>query len=678
MHSRNWENRVDCMNLFVLVKLSSSLLCSEPDTTKLQTNQLNEVVITANRSESRIFSIPATISTVNLKYFNTLLSRTTPEILMGTSGVFVQKTNHGGGSPFIRGLTGNQILLLIDGIRLNNSTFRYGPNQYFNTIDPFSISRIEVLKGEGSVAYGSDALGGTIQIFTQNPTFDSGLHGTISGRIGTKNIEQTGRFELSYGSKNVALMADFTKRNFGDLPGGKNTGIQKNSGYGEQMGNFKAIFKLKNAELTLAHQYFEASHVPVYHKILLENFSINQFTIQKRNLSYAKYSFKTRNPFFDQIHSTISWQKSKEKRESQKNGAQNLTEENDQISTVGLNINIKSTFSNHWNASSGVEAYQDLIQSNKIIHSSNAFIEKRGLYPKGSSASSYAVYSLHNYLISKWRFSVGYRFNIINLHVKDETLGTSILGFNSAVPSLAISYFPNNNSHTYIRYNRCFRAPNIDDMGSLGIVDFRYELPAYTLKPEYADNFELGYKYQSDPISFTSSIFYNKLSNLITRVRVGNQEIDGYPVYIKENVESASLKGIEFDVEGKITESLKYFGNFTYTYGQNISKNEPLRRTPPAFGRIGIEFLKSNFIFRPEIQFASAQKRLASGDISDNRIGPDGTEAWQIMNVYGSYNWKTVSLNVALQNLGDADYRLHGSGINGVGRSAVLGIKISF
>ena len=61
--------------------------------------------------------------------------RTTPESLVGTTGVFIQKTNHGGGSPFIRGLTGNQTLILIDGIRVNNSTFRYGPNQYFNTID---------------------------------------------------------------------------------------------------------------------------------------------------------------------------------------------------------------------------------------------------------------------------------------------------------------------------------------------------------------------------------------------------------------------------------------------------------------------------------------------------------------------------------------------------------------
>jgi hemoglobin/transferrin/lactoferrin receptor protein len=664
------------MNIFAALKLTSSFFFPFNDTLIQQNTILSEVVVTATRSESKIFSLPATISAVNNTYFNTHLSRSTPELLMGTPGVFVQKTNHGGGSPFVRGLTGNQILLLIDGIRLNNSTFRYGPNQYFNTIDPFSLSRLEVLKGEGSVAYGSDALGGTIQAFTRNPTFDTGFGGSVYGRIGTQNIEQTGRAELSYGSKNVALLADFTLRNFGDLPGGKNTGIQKHSGYGEQMGNFKAIFKLKNAEITAANQYFEARDVPVYHKIQLENFKVNQFAVQRRNLSYLKYDTRFDNPFFTHINGTVSLQNSKEIRESQKNGSPTFTQENDQIKTLGLSVNVKSLLSNRWNASSGVEMYQDVVQSNKINTALNNAKEGRGLYPDGSTAASYAIYSLHTYSLDKWQFSAGYRFNIIGLSIEEETLGTSSLKFRSAVPNAAISYFATNRSHVYARYSRGFRAPNIDDMGTLGIVDFRYEVPAYDLNPEHTDNFEIGYKYQSRPFTFTSSIFYNKLSNLITRVKVGNQVIDGYPVYIKENVESASLKGFEVDLEGNISNSLKYFGNFTYTFGQNITKNEPLRRTPPSFGSFGLEYAKANFILRPEFQYAFAQRRLAAGDISDNRIGKNGTDAWQIVNVYSTYTWKNFTFQLALQNLGNADYRLHGSGINGVGRSAVLGLKI--
>lgn len=666
------------MKILLILQLTANLLSSVPDSTKIHKNSLDEVVVTALRTENKIISIPSAITVVTSDYISSRLARTTPEVLMGTVGVFVQKTNHGGGSPFIRGLTGNQILLLIDGIRLNNSTFRYGPNQYFNTVDPFSISRIEVLKNEGSVAYGSDALGGTIQVMTRNPAFDSGFHGNFTGRIGTRNIEQTGRGELSYSTETMALTADFTKRNFGDLPGGKNTGIQKNSGYGEQMGNFKSLFKLKNAELTLAHQYFKASDVPVYHKLLLEDYRVNQFTLQQRNLSYAKYSLKAQNQFFEQINTTLSWQKSKERREAQKNDSPSFTEENDQIDTKALTIHVKSTFSNHWNASSGVEIYHDLVQSDKITQSSDSPIESRGLYPDGSSATSYAIYSLHSYLVNKWRFSVGYRFNIMKLEIKDQTFGTSKLTFRSGVPSLAVSYFQRTTSQLYMRYNRGFRAPNIDDMGTLGIVDFRYEVPAYSLKPEYADNFEMGYKHQSDYFSFTASLFYNKLNNLITRVKVEEQELDGYPVYIKENVESASIKGFEFDVSGTINASFRYFANLAYTYGQNITKNEPLRRTPPTFGRIGLEISKSNFLIRPEFQFAAAQNRLSSGDLSDNRIDPNGTAAWQTLAIYSSYTWKALALNLAIQNLGNADYRLHGSGINGMGRSAILGVKVSF
>lgn len=157
-----------------------------------------------------------------------------------------------------------------------------------------------------------------------------------------------------------------------------------------------------------------------------------------------------------------------------------------------------------------------------------------------------------------------------------------------------------------------------------------------------------------------------------------DQELDGYPVFNKENVESASIKGFEFDVSGTINASFRYFANLAYTYGQNITKNEPLRRTPPTFGRIGVEFSKSNFLTRPELQFAASQKRLSSGDLVDNRIDPNGTAAWQTLAIYSSYTWKALALNLAIQNLENADFRLHGSGINGIGRSAILGVKVSF
>lgn len=110
--------------------------------------QLNKgVIVTAQRYETSAFSRPEAVSVLAEKELSQRAPRSTPEALMGLPGVWVQKTNHGGGSPFIRGLTGQQTLLLIDGIRLNNATFRSGPNQYLNTVDPQSLAQLEVLRG---------------------------------------------------------------------------------------------------------------------------------------------------------------------------------------------------------------------------------------------------------------------------------------------------------------------------------------------------------------------------------------------------------------------------------------------------------------------------------------------------------------------------------------------------
>ena len=166
-----------------------------------QSGSLPEVqILSASRRNTSSLRLPFASSVLNLPAQSENIPRTVPESLNVIPGVFVQKTNHGGGSPFIRGLTGNQTLILIDGIRLNNSTFRYGPNQYLNTIDPFSVNKIEVLRGSGSVQYGSDAMGGVIQIFTKDPSYSSkkSFKGSVSGRFGSGNMEQSGSTELAY------------------------------------------------------------------------------------------------------------------------------------------------------------------------------------------------------------------------------------------------------------------------------------------------------------------------------------------------------------------------------------------------------------------------------------------------------------------------------------------------
>jgi len=131
----------------------------------------DDVIVTATRCEATRFDIPQSISIINNKEFHERPFATTADMLREEPGVMVQKTTAAHGSPIIRGLVGNYIVLLYNGIRLNKSTFRFGPNQYLNTIDANGIAKIEVLRGSSSVMYGSDAIGGVINIFPHQPVF---------------------------------------------------------------------------------------------------------------------------------------------------------------------------------------------------------------------------------------------------------------------------------------------------------------------------------------------------------------------------------------------------------------------------------------------------------------------------------------------------------------------------
>ena len=216
---------------------------------------LSELVVTAQRSATPRFRTPQAIEVLHEKPMRVRQPRTASEALALVPGVFVQKTNHGGGSPFLRGLTGNQTLLLVDGIRLSNATFRYGPNQYFNTIDLFAIEKIEVLRGSGSVQYGSDALGGTIQAFSRELGFSekNDWSGALLLRGATQNMEQSLRAEVQHTARHIAFTGGLSGRNFGDLIGGDTTGRQVPGGYRELDFDLKGKIKLSGAAvLTLA------------------------------------------------------------------------------------------------------------------------------------------------------------------------------------------------------------------------------------------------------------------------------------------------------------------------------------------------------------------------------------------------------------------------------------------
>jgi len=678
------------MKKLLLLVLLLQLGWLKAQVTSVQTDTItfDEVVIVAQRSSEKQYTSLSAISLLQEKQIRQLSPGTLPEAMERMPGVWMQRTNLGGGSPFIRGLTGYQTLILIDGIRLNNATFRSGPNQYLNTVDPLMCSKIEVMRGSGSVQYGSDAIGGTVYIQTINPEYSNQKHritGSVYGKWMSDNMEKSTRAQLDFSSKKVALVSGFSFKKFGDIHPGNRDKVLIPTGYSDFAGDLKLKIKLDHSkEMIFALQHIIQQDVPLYHQIQSGAYSMYSFDPQQRSLAYVKFKMYTSHPLFSQINATLSVQYSFEQRNMRKSTANHTAVEKDGITTTGFILENISTLSEKWTATTGVETYYDHIASSAYTILSDSVSQKsdRGLYPDHSSMMSTSLFTIHKIEQGRLTIQTGARYNFIELVVDDPLFGRSHITPNALVGLLNAGWALSPSFRISVSANTAYRAPNISDVSSLGIADFRYEVPNFQLKPEKAFNMELGIQFVREGWFASLFLYRNLLTELIDNVKTtygGQDSIDGIQVYHRENIHRAIIRGAEAELTHVFSSSLSARAFAIYTYGFNSENDEPIRRIPPFNGYVGGIYRPFRQLsFDVGMMFASSQNRLSHGDIDDDRIADGGTPGWTSVHIESHFEWKMLKFNTGLENILNTLYRVHGSGVDAPGRRFWVSLTIGF
>ena len=648
----------------------------------------DEVVIVAQRSSEKYYTSLSAISLLQEKQIRQLSPGTLPEAMERMPGVWMQRTNLGGGSPFIRGLTGYQTLILIDGIRLNNATFRSGPNQYLNTVDPLMCSKIEVMRGSGSVQYGSDAIGGTVYIQTIEPEYSNQkprITGSVYGKWMSDSMEKSTRAQLGFSSKKLALVSGFSIKKFGDIHPGKQGKVLSPTGYSGFSGDLKLKIKLDHSkEMIFAIQHDIQQDVPLYHQIQSGTFSLYSFDPQQRSLAYLKFKMYTSHPLFSEIKATISIQSSFEQRNKRKSDADHTDVEKDGVTTSGFILENISSFSEKWIATTGVESYYDHIASSAstILTDGVSQESERGLYPDNSSMLSTSLFTIHKIEQGRLSIQTGARYNFIELVVDDPMFGESHITPDALVGLLSAGWALSPLFRISASANTAYRAPNISDVSSFGIADFRYEVPNFGLKPEKAFNMELGFQFKREGWFASLFLYRNLLTDLIDNVKTtygGQDSIDGIQVYHRENIHRAIIRGAEAELTHVISSNLSARAYAIYTYGFNSENNEPIRRIPPFNGYVGGIYRPFRQLsFDVGMMFASSQNRLSSGDIDDDRIADGGTPGWTSVHIESHFEWKILKFNTGLENIFNTLYRVHGSGVDAPGRRFWVSLTIGF
>lgn len=664
----------------LLIVFSSVGISAQEDS-----SSLIPVVITATRTKQSLEQTNAAVSLINKKQIIQQNSRSVPEMLMNLAGVWMQKTGHAGGSPFIRGLTGNQVLLMTDGIRLNNATYRYGPNQYLSSIDPFTVQKAEVVRGVAGTLYGSDAIGGVVNVLTHDPEFVSGKgqwHGSISGKWMNRNMENTVSSTLSYSSARLSAEVTGTYSDFGDVYAA-NGKKQTPSSYNQGSFHSKLKYKLNDKQsLTASFQQLAQHDVDLFDQVTQRGFAISKIDPQKRQLAYLRWESGLRSFIADQARVTVSRQVSTEHRVRQRNNSAVTNYEYDRVATLGVQAELEKKINSHWKMINGVDIYDDQVESTAFDATNGSSIKtKRGLYADGSSMFAFSLFSHHQVKFGRFVLNGGLRANKYSVNIPDTLFGNvSLKPFALALDAGTMYQLTDNWSIT-AAISTGFRTPNINDLSSFGKFDFGTEVPSPELEPERSFNKEIGIKRVTGKTYIHLTAYHNKLTDLIDRVRStyqGDSLINGDKVYTKANVGNAVIYGFEFEFHTWIGKQFRMLSHLTYTYGQNKTLNEPLRRIPPLFGRLTGEYHLGSFFAAVDWIGAGAQERLSSGDRSDHRMNPLGTPGWGIVSARAGYTYRFFSIESGVENILDQAYRIHGSGIDGYGRYAWVRTSFRF
>ncbi len=606
----------------------------------------------------------------------------------------------GQGSPYIRGFTGFRNLMLIDGIRLNNSVFRSGPNQYWNTVDPLGIGRMEVVKSTGSVPYGPDSIGGTVQVFTRNPGSSPKQRAYL--RASSAHRSFLGRLEITQViSDQTSVLLGGGGKTYGDLEGGRDLGRQTETGYEEQNFDIKIVHEFsEDGQLTLFHQHLRQNNVPRTHKTIhAKSFAgtslgkeLRRELDQDRNLTYLQYNRDLDAEFADSLFLSVSWQEQNEVRDRLKTSSAEL--QGFDVGTIGLIMQLDGTSSyGAWTA--GMDYYGDDVDSFKT---KNGIAEIQGPVGDDATYDLFGAYAnIESELNENTNLTIGGRYTSADAQanrVEDPLTGnaTSISGeWDAVVGSIRLSReILEESVFLFGGIAQGFRAPNLSDLTRLDSARTdEIETPSPNLKPEHFLTHELGLRYRKDKFSFSASLFHTKIKDMIVRTPTG-AIIEEENEVTKVNSGNGFTEGIELlaryqpDNQWQIWANLSWLDGEVDTYPTSITTKvrEPIDRLMPLTWQFGTRWTCETFDFHIEGLLRVAQKadKLSTRDTSDtSRIPPGGTPGYEAFDVRGSWKMdETTEITLAIENIFDEDYRIHGSGTNMPGRNFIFALNKSF
>ncbi|MEQ1553961.1 MAG: TonB-dependent receptor [Ferruginibacter sp.] len=559
---------------------------------------LEEVVVSSSNFNEKKKNISQKIDVISAKTIANTNAQNVGDLLASTGKVFVQKSQQGGSSPVLRGFEASRILLIVDGVRMNNAIFRAGHLQNAITADQNSLSRVEVMYGPASTIYGSDALGGSIQLITKSPILSDQKKLLVTGsaftRYSTVNNEKTLHADVSIGKKKIAWFQSYNFSDFGDMKMGNkysaaypnfgrrsiyvgsvngvdsvlvnsNDRVQKFSGYKQWDIIQKILFKQnEHISHSLNFQLSNTNNVPRYDRMQdVKNFGGTIGT----TLRYAEWFYGPQKRlmgayelnalkigFFDNLKLNINYQKIEESRQTREyRRYDRFDSQVEKVKVFGGTISAKKYFGNN-EIVVGLDAQLNDVKSvatrtNRITNVVTPIITR---YPDGKNTlNNYGLFAQHTYKFKNSKLVLNDGIRLQSIRLKSTILNNTFLKLpdtifnqnNMAVTgNIGLVFAPIKSTIVKLALSSGFRAPNIDDLVKVfesSTAAKQVVIPNANLKPEYTYNIDLTLTQKvANKIDIELTGFYTWFNNAILKAPI---QLNGADSIIYNGVKSQVL-----------------------------------------------------------------------------------------------------------------------------------------
>jgi hemoglobin/transferrin/lactoferrin receptor protein len=645
-------------------------------------------------------------------------SSQTSDLLEKTMGISVQNSQNGGGSPNLRGMEANRLLIVVDGIPLNNTIFRGGHLQSTATINPIFLQDAEVLFGPASVAYGNGAMGGAILFNTKRPNNESSTQ-FIQQFESSSNAVFTSIIS-NYKLKNSANISGFSIKHYGDLKMGgkrnhgfKNWGnepiitegnIQKGTAYQQADFFHKTLFKLNNSNFLLFNSQFStSSNINRFDKLNdikeeAQKYKYWYYGPQKRFFQSVRLKNYFNNFASDEAVFTAAYQDIEESRHKQKNGDELLNNRTESLQIIDFKTDFLKQF-NHFKLNYGFDSRFQKLNSTANLSNKNKLFYNTSRYPDGgTTVLNNALYLQANIKLSeKLSLLAGSRYSLNSLSAKFIDTNTIHLPFKeiqvenkSLSNSLQFVYNLNPNVELNAAISNGFRNPNTDDIGKVfSKNDIDVVIPNNQLSPEKSINIETGIRLKiRDLLNLQIQVFQTQITDAIERRGASlngsdsiNYDGEMMKVMMNTNIGSASISGINFAYQLKINEHISHNTIVNFLKGETIEEI-PLAHIPPTniISTLNYDYQNNYFSFSAHY---NALKKASNYDLGgvDNleEATSIGTPSWYTLNVkYRTIIDNNLTLIVGINNFLDSHYKTFGSGISASGRNFTISLSTKF